>query len=281
MENYTYKPKEENIEQVHSDDEEEGLKRRLYFENKVFYCTKCFEGFKYPQFVQHEAKCGKRASLNTPFDDMENQEEYTPKPFDEYYASKSNSPEKSMGITKFETASKQLGTPLMDHNHATRADQPSQATENNQRDCLWYFSVSIIGFVTLTIMWVVGFLGIKWIFFDSNLTFKWICIGNNLYEENHDLCFFSLGQFSIGIIAVGQLGVGFITIAQGGISLLFGVGQGLLGCGVTIGQFTVSCYAYAAMVGVAFYRVKHVLVGLHSLYSLKTLKSFEKLYGEK
>jgi len=259
----------------------------LLFDHLEIRCEKCFESFKCLEFAKHEAKCGRKSSIFASIiAENEIQEQSRALPFHASSLLKARTPKPKMK-KKLKADPTPLSTPLVGDNHAIQVyqdnhiNQPSQAVQESpsqtvqieQKSCGWYFWVTLIGFITLTIMWVVGFFGIKWIFLDSNLTFKWICIGNNLFEENQDLCFFSLGQFSIGIIAIGQLGVGVFTLAQAGIGLLFGVGQAIGGCGVTMGQLALSFYVYLAMVGAAFYRTKFALGGIHSFYSLKTSKS--------
>jgi len=284
-------------------------KTMLLFDYLEIRCEKCFQSFKCLEFAKHERRCGRsssiyyapmieeneiqeqpplikdqakcerKSSIFLPFADLEVQEELRRAlPFNASNLPKARTPKPKMK-KKLKADPMPLNIPLVDDNHAIRVNeinqmnQPDQTVQIDKRSCPWYFGVTLIGFISLAVMWTAGFFGIKWLFFDSNLTFKWICVGSNLFEDNHDLCFFAVGQFSIGIIAIGQLAVGFITIAQLGIGLLFGVGLGIFGLGVTIGFLAVSFYVYVAFFGVAFYRAKYALGGLHSFYSLKTSKS--------
>ena len=282
-------------------------KTMLLFNHLEIRCEKCFENLKCLEFAKHETRCGRssstmideneeqeqppitkdeakcerKSSISLPFADLEVQELRRTLPFN--VSSIPNANPKRKRKKKVKTNPTPLDTPLVDenntpqfnqNNHINQVNQPIQVVQIEQKSCSWYFTITFLGFIIFAMMWAVSFLGIKWLVFDSNLTFKWICVGNNLFEYNRDLCFFSLGRFSIGIIAIGQLGVGLFTLAQGGIGLLIGVGQGILGFGVTIGMVTASFHVYAAMLGIAFYRAKHVLCGIHFVYSLKTSESF-------
>jgi hypothetical protein len=73
--------------------------------------------------------------------------------------------------------------------------------------------------------------------FDRGLNvkpFKGACFDYVDMAEN--LCFFSAGQLSYGIIAIGQLSIGMFSLSQANIGLLFGIGQVACGLGWSFGQ---------------------------------------------
>ena len=286
-------------------------KTMLLFDHLKLRCEKCWETFKCLEFAKHEAKCGRKSSIFASNDDNESTEPPVTKPFDHYQKSnprkqpakmmrkkiaetssekpetkpfdpdqKSNSQKKSAKMMRkktVETTPEPLQTPLIPDDDAIEIIQPDQVYEGERKSRQWYFSGLVIGLITLFMMWKFASTGIEMILFDSNLKFKWICKGYDSmdrYEESiHDLCFFSYGGMGVGIIAFGQFAVGLISFCQVGIGLLFGVGQVIGGCGVTIGQAAASFYVYAGMVGVAFYRAKYAM-GVHFLYPFLFKKSY-------
>ena len=197
---------------------------------------------------------------------------------DYYIPDSQKKPAKMMRKKTVETTPEPLQTPLILDDDVIEIIQPDQVYEGEREslECQWSFSGLVIGLITLFMMWKIASTGIEMIFLDSNLKFKWICKGYDeveMYDGIHDLCFFSYGGLGVGIIAVGQFAVGLISFCQVGIGLLFGFGQAIGGCGVTIGQIAASFYVHAGMVGVAFYRAKYAM-GVHFLYPFLFNKSY-------
>ena len=253
-------------------------KTMMLFDCLQIRCEKCSESVRSLQLSKHQETCGKSSDH---FSGNVNSEPSTA-PFDDYYAptlhreSLQKSPAKPMKkksqapviSSRPMFAAPPLFTPLLSNN---------QSGEVNQRPPMpprIHFLVTLIGILSLLVLFKVAHSGLKNIFWDNKAEFHWLCIGNYKYDGSTGVCFVALGQYSVGIIAIGQFGVGFITIAQMGIGLLFGLGQAIAGCGVTIGMITISSYVKAAMFGVGLYRVQRVLLGVHSLYSLLTREKF-------
>jgi len=93
--------------------------------------------------------------------------------------------------------------------------------------------------------------------------FKWSCF--NSTDMDRHVCFFSVGQFSKGLISIGQVNIGLVCIGQGNIGLLFAFGQAALGWGVSIGQIASGFLIPFGQVAFAFYRVMFAQLGVQFL----------------
>jgi len=251
-------------------------KTMMLFDHLELRCEKCLKTFKCLEFAKHKPKCGRNSSifaLSADNETNESPEQSVTKPFDHYRISNSKKkPAKVMTKKTDETDPEPLYAPLILNDNDIQINQIDQVIESENRSCDWYFLTFSTGLIAIIMIFLFGFHGINTIFIDSNLTFKWICIGNNLLENDRDLCFIAIGAIPIGIITIGLIGVGLFTFSLLGIGLLFGLGIGIGGCGLSVGMFSVSFYTYA-LFGMALYRMKKG-VGMHFLYALLFSKDF-------
>ena len=77
-----------------------------------------------------------------------------------------------------------------------------------------------------------------------------------------------MGQYVYGIITIGQFSVGLINISQIGIGMFFSAGQITASCGYAFGQFATGFYIPFCQLGIAFYRVRCGMFGIHYLFPL-------------
>ena len=235
-------------------------KTMMLFDCLQVRCEKCFLNVKSLEIKMHQATCGKPLDSNKTF-------ETTNHLIDETNVSNSQkqpSMTKKPGVPELEYA-----PPIQNYQFIEINQRPPRIPRSRK----WFFWLSLFGLVTLVVMGVITYLGLKIIFFDTNMEFQWVCVGALLFDDKPKICFLSLGQFSVGIIAIGQICVGIFTIAQCGIGLLFGFGMAIGGCGYSIAMMTIGCYVKAAMIGIGLYKVDKAILGVHCLYSLKTSKS--------
>ena len=83
--------------------------------------------------------------------------------------------------------------------------------------------------------------------------FKGLCTTPNDMRDN--LCYFSVGQISYGIISLGQVNIGLICIGQVSIGLLCALGQAGVGWGYSIGQIALGTYVKFGQICFALYRI--------------------------
>ena len=126
----------------------------------------------------------------------------------------------------------------------------------------WLFGLS----VTLAVYGITMYYFLtQVVYFDNGKVkpFKGACFTNVAMENN--LCFFSAGQLSKGIICLGQLNIGLVSIGQASVGLLFAFGQVAVGWGVSIGQGACGLYVPCCQFGFALYKVLYAQLGLQVL----------------
>jgi hypothetical protein len=91
--------------------------------------------------------------------------------------------------------------------------------------------------------------------------FQYLCLSYTDMTSN--ICLFSAGQITQGIICLGQVNIGVFSIGQVSIGLLFAVGQVAASLGYApIGQLCTGWYVHIAQVGFGMYKVKHAQLGI-------------------
>lgn len=93
--------------------------------------------------------------------------------------------------------------------------------------------------------------------------FKAACFSPGEMEAN--ICFFSAGQLSKGLISFGQVNIGLLCIGQVNIGLLVSIGQISAGIGFSIGQVATGWYVYLGQIAFAMYRIRYAQFGLQFL----------------
>lgn len=104
--------------------------------------------------------------------------------------------------------------------------------------------------------------------------FKGICLSSDDMEQN--VCFFSFGQISSGIISLGQMSIGLFTIGQVSVGLFGSVGQLAASCGYSGGMVATGFRVLFSMLSVATYFTGNTMLGIQFLAVFKTALSDEK-----
>lgn len=138
---------------------------------------------------------------------------------------------------------------------------------NFDGDRCQFFIWILAGIVNVGLASACVIIFILMILYDSNYNmkpFKAACFLPEDMSEN--ICFFSAGQVSKGLISLGQVNIGLICIGQVNIGLLFAFGQVALGIGYSpIGQLVCGWYVNYAQVGFGLYNCEYAQLGLRFL----------------
>lgn len=122
---------------------------------------------------------------------------------------------------------------------------------------LWFFCFAVV----CMCFFIVGFTAYGtwleyWPRFINN--FKWFDAGKDavgfIALGQRATGFIAIGQLTVGVFTVGQASFGVVCVGQITIGLLFGVGQFVMGFGVSIGQLAISTLVYKAQLGIALWK---------------------------
>ena len=108
------------------------------------------------------------------------------------------------------------------------------------------------------------------VIYDDNMKLKPFKTSCFEFEEMTDnICLFSAGQISYGLISFGQVNVGLFCIGQVNLGLLFAFGQVAASIGFApVGQVCTGWYIHFCQLGFAMYRIKGAQVGFQFLKSI-------------
>jgi hypothetical protein len=87
-------------------------------------------------------------------------------------------------------------------------------------------------------------------------------------EMSNNICIFSAGQISFGVISVGQAAIGIVSLGQASVGLLAApVGQAAITLGINfLGQLSFAGYVYMCQVGIAWWKVYVAQGGINILW---------------
>lgn len=155
--------------------------------------------------------------------------------------------------------------PASDSLHGSGNLLPEGSISFKMPDVLW--PVLLSGLVNLGIAVVLLYYFFIIVIFDEEgnvKPFKTSCFDYRDMVDN--ICLFSAGQVSFGLISVGQLNIGLICIGQANLGILFAFGQVAASLVFApLGQLCTGWYIHICQLGFGMYQIKYAQCGIQFL----------------